>query len=610
MLEKGCVLKLIIEDDEGRKTVVPFVRDEITIGRQEGNTIRLTERNVSRRHARLLRNNGHILIEDLGSYNGIRVNGDRIKGQVTIADGDLIQIGDYDLAIQKEEEKAAAPTVPLAQPPAPRASGQHKAHDPSATVPLLPAVESTPTASDDDILEATPDDVRPALGATDEEALRRQSTAVIRIDQIQTSKRELAEIDRAHAPRLVVLNTDFAGKEFTLTRTETKIGRTDDNDVGLDHRSLSRTHCKVVREDDGEWRVIDMQSANGVMVNGEQYAQVALNGGDVIELGHVKFKFLLPGDTFSLPSTSDAADTGEAEQGGSKAPIIAVVATLLVVLLGGGGYLVWKGSGTTNGKDPNAKPLKPPKEPVAQVEPDKTPDKPPEKVPDKPQLDAKQLELKLLEAREAIGALDFARAEAALKACKVGDSLHPEATQLLTQLDGEKGFRAALEKAQEALAAGDEKTAKTQLDAASGTKLLRARYEELEKQRAELVRTKIAKVDPTKPPPPQPQPQPNKAPGGLKPEAQKLLDQGRELLKAKQYTAAINRLEQCVKLDPKAYQCHKVMGSAYGHRGSEDNNAADVDKGRANYQRYIELAPPDDPDVPKVQHILDQAKQR
>src|SRR6185295_72287 len=101
-------MKLIIEDDEGRKTVVPFVRDEITIGRQEGNTIRLTERNVSRRHARLLRQNGHILVEDLGSYNGIRINGDRIQGQVQVNEGDLIQIGDYDLAVQREGAEAAA----------------------------------------------------------------------------------------------------------------------------------------------------------------------------------------------------------------------------------------------------------------------------------------------------------------------------------------------------------------------------------------------------------------------------------------------------------------------------------------------------------------------
>src|SRR3954470_22376540 len=103
-------MKLIIEDDEGRKTVVPFVRDEITIGRQEGNTIRLTERNVSRRYARLLRQNGHILVEDLGSYNGIRINGDRIQGQVQVNEGDLIQIGDYDLAVQQEQAAVTSAT--------------------------------------------------------------------------------------------------------------------------------------------------------------------------------------------------------------------------------------------------------------------------------------------------------------------------------------------------------------------------------------------------------------------------------------------------------------------------------------------------------------------
>jgi len=40
--------KLLIEDDEGKTVVVPLIRDEITIGRQEGNTIRLSEQNVSR----------------------------------------------------------------------------------------------------------------------------------------------------------------------------------------------------------------------------------------------------------------------------------------------------------------------------------------------------------------------------------------------------------------------------------------------------------------------------------------------------------------------------------------------------------------------------------
>ena len=35
------MLKLLIEDDEGKQTVVPLIRDEITIGRKEGNTIRV-----------------------------------------------------------------------------------------------------------------------------------------------------------------------------------------------------------------------------------------------------------------------------------------------------------------------------------------------------------------------------------------------------------------------------------------------------------------------------------------------------------------------------------------------------------------------------------------
>ena len=65
------MFKLVIQDDEGKTTVVPLIRDEITIGRKEGNTIRLTERNVSRRHARIVRNNGAVLLEDLDSYNGI-----------------------------------------------------------------------------------------------------------------------------------------------------------------------------------------------------------------------------------------------------------------------------------------------------------------------------------------------------------------------------------------------------------------------------------------------------------------------------------------------------------------------------------------------------------
>jgi pSer/pThr/pTyr-binding forkhead associated (FHA) protein len=51
-------MKVIIEDDEGRRTIVPFIGEALTIGRDEGNNVRLTEKNVSRKHGRVVRQEG------------------------------------------------------------------------------------------------------------------------------------------------------------------------------------------------------------------------------------------------------------------------------------------------------------------------------------------------------------------------------------------------------------------------------------------------------------------------------------------------------------------------------------------------------------------------
>lgn len=586
-------MKLIIEDDEGRKTVVPFAREEITIGRQEGNTIRLTERNVSRRHARLLRQNGHVLIEDLGSYNGIRVNGDRISGQVQVNDGDLIQIGDYDLALQNEQ---VAPTVPLEQ--APRGSGQHKQldgpkkADPSATVPLLPAVDA-PLAQDDDVQEASSDDVSD-LGPSPE-VPKNQATAVIRLDQVEgnTKKRPVVDIEPADAPRLVVMNTDFAGKDFACTRSEMRIGRTDDNDVALDHRSLSRTHCKLVREDNGEWRVIDMQSANGLMVNGEPYAQVTLRPGDVLELGHVKFKFVGPNDDAALPAPTTSSITQETGATGSKAPLIAVVVAGLVIVLGGGGYVFWKSRQT----------VAPPPPRVVERPPKTDPTRPPPK--EDPATAKATIEKKLADAKVAIATLEWNKAEVLLNDCKLDGQVHPEARTLLSQMDGEKGVKLALEAAAVALEAGDLEKAKTQLDSARDTKLLRERYDDLEARRAEAVKLKLAHKSPDKPPEKTPV-KPPEQPRAVA-EAQALLDEATTLSRSKNYEAATIRLERCIKVAPTFHPCYRVLGSTYARLAARDSSASDMDKARKYYERYLEVAPPDDEYVPKVRQILEQA---
>jgi len=133
-------MKLVIEDDAGTRTVVPFSADELTLGRAaEGVAWRLPDRNVSRRHARFTRQSGAVFVEDLGSLTGTWLNGERITGRRRVRPGDLVEIGDYDLVVATEGQEAAAPGAP---PPLPSAA---EAAAPAAP-PAAPAAAPGPGA--------------------------------------------------------------------------------------------------------------------------------------------------------------------------------------------------------------------------------------------------------------------------------------------------------------------------------------------------------------------------------------------------------------------------------------------------------------------------------
>ena len=116
-------MQLIIDDVEGCRSEVPFRGDELTIGRAASSSVHLAEKNVSRRHARIARGPTGFLIEDLQSFTGVRVNGERVHGSRALRPGDLVQIGDYKLTLQADPAELAAldePTSPGggAAPPA------------------------------------------------------------------------------------------------------------------------------------------------------------------------------------------------------------------------------------------------------------------------------------------------------------------------------------------------------------------------------------------------------------------------------------------------------------------------------------------------------------
>ena len=73
--------------------------DPLTIGRLTECEVTLADDSVSRRHAEVRRQDSEIVVVDLGSTNGTKVNGERVQER-QLVDGDLITIGNSSLRFE------------------------------------------------------------------------------------------------------------------------------------------------------------------------------------------------------------------------------------------------------------------------------------------------------------------------------------------------------------------------------------------------------------------------------------------------------------------------------------------------------------------------------
>ncbi|MEN8172756.1 MAG: FHA domain-containing protein [Chloroflexota bacterium] len=66
--------------------------DSITLGRDSSCEICISDRQISRHHARLTPTENGVSIKDLNSKNGVRVNGKRITEPILLDDGDVVHV--------------------------------------------------------------------------------------------------------------------------------------------------------------------------------------------------------------------------------------------------------------------------------------------------------------------------------------------------------------------------------------------------------------------------------------------------------------------------------------------------------------------------------------
>ena len=93
---------------------------------------------------------------------------------------------------------------------------------------------------------------------------------------------------------LIVAGRD-RGSYYPLAEAATVIGRDESCDIQIVDEMISRRHTQVTRREEQDvvrFFISDMESANGVFVNGRQVSEeVELNDGDTIKIGESKLFF-------------------------------------------------------------------------------------------------------------------------------------------------------------------------------------------------------------------------------------------------------------------------------------------------------------------------------
>jgi pSer/pThr/pTyr-binding forkhead associated (FHA) protein len=201
---------------------------QISIGRGQTNDIVIMDGKMSRAHARFEFNDkGEATVVDAGSTNGVRVNGVKVERSV-IQPGDVIQMGESQIRYEQVSKE-----------------------DDDLTI----------INSEFDLDRTLADFVLPTV------------------------------LNDTSADRIVIYTPDKTWEVVLNDKVDSlTIGRSAGNDVVIEHPSVSRSHAQIVR-DHRTFKMKDLNSSNGLYVNGEKRDEVILDSGVTVKLGYATLIF-------------------------------------------------------------------------------------------------------------------------------------------------------------------------------------------------------------------------------------------------------------------------------------------------------------------------------
>jgi len=294
----------------------PLWKGELTLGRARDNDVILDDPKVSRHHLKLVMTPQTLLAMDLGSHNGVQLNGQPLSPRTPtpFKPGDVLMVGAFAISLRPISAQTPAPPalaerlIFSGQPGLllllPQQSSRHPLDQPALTIGRAPdntlVINQARISAHHARIDRTADgyaviDLNSSNGLFFN-GQRIASRLLADGDVVYLGGQEIAVQFRARlgfmpaaaAPALTVQPVkplDLRGKALV------KLGRASDNDVVLDHPQISRYHAQLERLGT-RYRLTDLKSANGVYLNGKKVEKEAWPAeGDEIRIGPYRLTF-------------------------------------------------------------------------------------------------------------------------------------------------------------------------------------------------------------------------------------------------------------------------------------------------------------------------------
>ncbi len=224
-----------VNDQNGYRKVLLPQNKPLTIGRSRGNQFSIPQDSkVSKHHALIRYVDGKYWIEDLNSRHGTSVDGTRVQSKILV-------------------------------------SGMELGFGPDFKCKFYSSPQAKPEVDE----------------SVDSETIVEISADMADYDDSEDSSGD-SVMEEAHLEKLGPL--EEVVEDIPLADSVVSIGRSPENTIRLDNKTVSRKHCVITRMD-AVYFIQDLNSSNGIFVNDVQVQEQKLQHGDRIRVGSFQFNF-------------------------------------------------------------------------------------------------------------------------------------------------------------------------------------------------------------------------------------------------------------------------------------------------------------------------------